>query len=50
MAKKATGMHRYNIYLSTRQWQKLEKLAEGFGISVSEYLRRLIDEHLESKK
>jgi hypothetical protein len=47
---KTTDMKRVNLYLTTRQWDSLEKLAEGFGISISEYLRRLIDEHLASKR
>ena len=47
---KTTDMTRVNLYLTTRQWKALENLAKGFGVSISEYLRRLIDEHLDSKK
>jgi hypothetical protein len=49
MRKSKAQMVRVNLYLSEKQWEALNKVAEGFGISASELLRRWIDERLEKK-
>jgi macrodomain Ter protein organizer (MatP/YcbG family) len=40
-------MKRTNIYLSEIQWKKLVSLSKKMDLSVSELIRRFIDEGLE---
>lgn len=40
-------MKRTNLYLSVVQLAKLDKLSRKTGLSVSELMRRAIDEYLE---
>jgi macrodomain Ter protein organizer (MatP/YcbG family) len=40
-------MKRTNIYLSETQWKRLLNLSEKMDLSVSELIRRFIDEGLE---
>ena len=42
-------MHRNQIYLTDRQEERLKSLAKTKGISLSELIRRILDEYLEGK-
>jgi predicted DNA-binding protein len=42
-------MKRTNLYLSVVQLAKLDKLSRKTGLSVSELMRRAIDQYLESE-
>lgn len=50
MPRPSTGMKRVAFYLAKLQIEKLQKLAEKAGLSASETLRRIIDEHWERQK
>jgi|MudIll2142460700_1097286.scaffolds.fasta_scaffold1138001_2 predicted DNA binding CopG/RHH family protein len=43
-------MNRRQIYLTDYEVEEIKKYAFELGISMSEYIRRVIDEHLEKKK
>jgi predicted DNA-binding ribbon-helix-helix protein len=43
-------MHRTNIYLTTPQKKVLDAMAKKQGVSTSEMIRRVIDEHLAAKQ
>jgi len=43
-------MFRTNIYLTERQRKALAKEAMKLGLSVSELIRRVLDEHIDSKE
>ena len=43
-------MKRTSLFLTERQLQKLTKEAEKLGIAVAELIRRILDEHIESKE
>ena len=40
-------MKRTNIYLSNGQGEKLKERSKNLGLSVSEIIRRIIDDYLE---
>ena len=40
-------MIKSNIYLTDRQRDVLETIAQNLGIKRSEYIRRVLDEHIE---
>ena len=40
-------MKRTDIYLTEIQWRKLKNISKKTGLSVSEIIRRMIDEGLE---
>ncbi len=42
-------MRRTNIYLSNGQDEKLKERSKSLGLSVSEIIRRIIDDYLERK-
>lgn len=42
-------MKKYNLYLSEQQIDALVKLSEQKGISVSELIRRALDEYTEKE-
>jgi hypothetical protein len=50
MVRTASGMKRVNFYISKLQIDRLGKLAKKAGLSVSEILRRAIDEYWGKKK
>ncbi len=41
---------RVDLYLTENQINQLKKLSQKNGLSVSEHVRRAIDEYLEKKK
>jgi hypothetical protein len=43
-------LKRTNINLTEQEYALLQQEAESKGISVSELLRRIVDEHFEEKK
>lgn len=43
-------MNRRQIYLTDYEVEEIKKYALELGISMSEYIRRIIDDHLEKKK
>ncbi len=43
-------MKRSNIYLTEKQRDFLQRLADYYGITRSEYIRRVLDEHIERKE
>lgn len=43
-------MHRTNIYLTERQMTRLKTEAGLVGVSLAEWIRRILDEHLERQK
>jgi len=42
-----SAMKRYNLYLSKYQIEVLEQVSQQKGISVSELIRRALDEYIE---
>ena len=44
------SMKRNQIYLTDMQKEQLTKLAQKKGISMSELIRRILDDYLEGKK
>lgn len=44
------NMHRTQICLTNPQYKNLIQLAEVLGISMAEYIRRILDKHLEKVK
>jgi len=43
-------MFRTNIYLTDRQRKVLAKEALKLGVSVAELIRRILDEHIDTKE
>lgn len=43
-------MKLYNLYLAEKQIENLKKLSTETGLSVSEHIRRAIDEYLAKQK
>jgi len=43
-------MNRRQIYLTEHEIRETKKYSSDLGISISEYIRRIIDSHLESRK
>jgi len=43
-------MQRLHLYLSAVQLEKLDKLSRKTGLSVSELMRRAIDQYLEQNQ
>ena len=50
MKKTKVKLQRINIYVTARQWQKLTAIAEAYGLSASELLRRWLDEKIEQAR
>lgn len=44
-----TAMKKYNLYLSEQQLNALVLLSEQKGLSVSEIIRRALDEYIEKE-
>ena len=42
-----TKMKRFQIYLSEPQYAKFKYYAEYWGIPIAEYIRRVMDEHID---
>ena len=45
-----TYMKRYNLFLSQRQIKWLMEMSKDMGLSVSEIIRRAIDEYIRNNK
>jgi hypothetical protein len=45
-----TGKKRLDFYLTETQVEKMKALSEKTGLSVSEHMRRAIDEYLDRQK
>jgi len=43
-------MNRRQIYLTEYEETGIKEYSQELGISMSEYIRRIIDEHLEERK
>jgi len=49
MGRKTTNMKRINFYITEKQEEVLRTQAEKIGITLSEYFRRILDNHIEKK-
>ena len=43
-------MLRRQIYLTPQETKELKSFAKDLGISTSEYIRRVLDDHIENKR
>jgi len=49
MGRPKTDMRKINFYITSTEENEIKKYAEKLGISFAEYLRRVIDNHIEDK-
>lgn len=47
MGRKKTASGRHNFYLTDAQWKLLGSLSKKTGLSISEILRRAIDDYTD---
>ena len=50
MGRESMNMKRINLYITENQEKVLKELSKEKGITFSEYLRRIVDNHIEKGK